>query len=97
MNTWADTEGTIELKGRSVDWKVRWYKDLQTGNTDIDEIMEVTVWKDYTGELDTEYYEEHRNELDDKIIEAAYNKGEPDFDESVTWSEMKECLAEMEE
>lgn len=93
-NVWADTEGVFEVAGREISWTVRWVKDLVTDTTQIDEIMEVVVTKDC--EEDALYYDDHKQEIDDLVIAAAYKVGEPEFDESATWTDIQECFAEQE-
>lgn len=93
-NVWADTEGEFEKDSREINWTVSWVKDLVTDTSQIDEIIEVVVTKD--GEEDVLYYDDHKQELDDEVIAAAYKAGEPEFDESATWTDIQECFAEQE-
>jgi hypothetical protein len=93
-NVWNDTEGVFEKDGREIHWKIRWVKDLCSDTVQIDEIIEAYAIKDC--EEDAIYFDEHEEKLNELIIEAAYKKGEPIFDESATWSDMQECFAELE-
>lgn len=91
---YADTEGKFEKDNREITWKVRWVKDLVSDTVQMDEIVEASVI--YNCEEDDIYFDDHKTEIEELIIEAAYKVGEPEFDESRTWTDMQECFAEME-
>lgn len=93
-NVHADNKGSFQIGERTIEYEIRWVKDLVSEVVQIDEILEVHVLKNENE--DQEYYDDHRDKVDDLIIEDATKHGEPEFDESRTWQDMQECFAEID-
>lgn len=90
FNQFKVIEGEIEQEERTIHYKVCWVRDVPRDTVQIDEIEDAWAIDKDCEEIQG-YYQEHRDELDDLIIEDAY-KHEPDYWEQPTWSEWKEAM-----
>ena len=93
-NQWQKYEGEIQHEELTIHYIVMWVRDVPRDTVQLDEIEDAWVL-DSDCEVVEGYYQEHRAELDELILEDAY-KHEPSNWETPSWSDIQEARAEQE-
>ena len=92
FNQFKTIEGEIEKDGKTIGYKITWVRDVPRDDVQLDTIEEVWVLDSENDEIEG-YYEEHKNEVDNLVLEDAY-KHEPTDWEQPSWTDWQEAMAE---
>lgn len=92
MNQYKLVKGEIERENDTIFYTFSWVREMPKDVVQMNEIDSVSII-DSNGEQRQDLYEEHRDEIDDLIVEDA-SKHEPTDWEQPSLREYKECMAE---
>ena len=93
FNQYQTVQGEIEREEDTIFYSVSWVREMPTEIVQMNEIEKVSIVDSDGVEL-KEYYQDHRDEIDDLVVEDA-SKHEPTYWERPSYREYKEYQMEV--